>query len=454
MTQKLGFKDKIGILDPEGKHINPLNDKPYSDNYKKLAKIWSSFPAYEKAETLLDAINTYQLIFIISGTGSGKTTLVPKFALHYTNYRGKIAISLPKRDATASAAEFSATSLDVNLGTSVGYVYKGSDKSMYLPENRLVYMTDGFLVMKIVEDPLLSEYDIVIVDEAHERKIQIDMLLLFLKKILDSKKRPDFRVIIMSATIDGTKYQKYFSGIQSKIINISGQPNYKIDTFFLEKPSHSYMLDGLKLIEKLVDEGIKKDMLFFITTSNEAVQLCRSIRPKYPRIYCIEVYADMDKKLRVYAQSKDKYLELENYDQKLIMATNVAESSLTIDGLTYVIDSCYELHKYFDPSTFGQIFEKRLISKAQAQQRRGRVGRTAPGICYHLVTKTQFDALNDYAEPDILKHDITMDLLKIIRITSSKTYDEGLKLMNELMDPPKKRFCECGRGNFKNVQYN
>ena len=200
----------------------------------------------------------------------------------------------------------------------------------------------------------------------------------------------------MSATINGQQYQKYFSGIKSAIVNISGQPNYPIEVHFSEKTVNSYMQQGQELIEDLIHQQIKQDMLFFITTGNEALQLCRNIRPKYPRVYCVEVYADMDRNLEEYAKSRDKYLELGNYDQKLVMATNVAESSLTIDGLTYVIDSGYELHSRFDPNCYGQILEKQLISKAQALQRRGRVGRTAPGICYHLMTQEQFGELKDY----------------------------------------------------------
>jgi len=442
MTDKLDFNTKIGILDPEGKNLNPLNGAEYSQEYKDLAKFWSSLSSFGKAEEVLKAIDKYQLLFIISETGGGKTVLIPKFALHYTGYQGKIAVTLPKRVVTLSAATFSAKTLDVDLGTDVGYIFKGSDRKLYSPENKIVYMTDGFLVQKFISDPLLTEYKVIIIDESHERRVQIDMLLLFLKNILQSGKRPDLRVIIMSATIDGAKYQRYFSGIDSKIINISGQTNYDIKVNFLDNPSKSFMIDGLNLIEDLVNKGIKKDMLFFITTSNEALQLCRNIRPKYPKVYCIEVYADMDQNLKIYAETRDKFLELGNYDQKLVMATNVAESSLTIDGLTYVIDSGYELYSYFDPDAYGEYLEKRLITKAQAIQRRGRVGRTEPGVCYHLLTKDQFNSLADYPTPDILKQDITMDILKIILLSESKTLTEGQKMLEQLMDPPKKPYVD------------
>lgn len=448
----LDFQTKIGILDPEGKELNPLTNEPYTQIYKDLAKIWSKFPGYSKAEDALKAIAEYQLIFIRSPTGGGKTALVPKFVLHFLNYQGKIAISLPKRIVTLSAAMFAAQTLDVLLGGHVGYVYKGSPKEMRRPENKLVYMTDGTLIMQFVKDPLLTEYNVIIIDEAHERKTQIDLLLLFLKKLLESGKRPDLKVIIMSATIDAKKYQDYFKGIPSTIVNISGKTNYEIEVHFLEKPAESYLIEGSNLIENLLKLDIKKDILFFITTSNEALQLCKPIRKNHPRIYCIEVYSDMPKEYKIYAESRDAYLDLGNYDLKLVMATNVAESSVTIDGLKYVIDSTYELFSYFDPESMGHILEKRLITKAQALQRRGRVGRTEPGICYHLLTEKEFNALNDYPTPDILKHDITTELLKIIQFTESKTYQEGYQYLTELMDVPSKPYIEMANDLYQLYQ--
>ena len=444
--------DKIGILDPDGINFNPLNNKPYTDIYKQTAQKWSKFPIYNRASEIIESINKYQICFIVSGTGSGKSVLIPKFALHYTNYRGKIGMTLPKRLITMSTAIYAATSLDVELGNQVGYLFKGSDRKMVGDDNKILYMTDGILISKFVKDPLLSEFQVIIVDEAHERKVQIDLIMLFLKKLLESGKRPDLRVIIMSATIDISKYQNYFDDAASKVINVSGQPNYEIQVHFLDNPSRSFMHDGFELIKKLISEKVKGDILFFITTSNEAMQLCSKFKSQYSQVFCIEVYAEMDKNLEIYAKSRNKYLELGNYDKKIVMATNVAESSLTIEGLIYVIDSGHELYSYFDPLCRGQVLEKRLITKAQALQRRGRVGRTEPGIAYHLLTKSQFDALTDYPAPDILKEDITLDMLKIMLLTESKTLPQTLDFLSELMDPPKSSFIESATELF--LMYN
>src|SRR5690606_6951073 len=152
--------------------------------------------------------------------------------------------------------EFSALTLDVPLGKDVGYVHKGSPKEMISPDSKLVYMTDGTLVSKYVKDKYLSEYNVIIIDEAHERKVQIDLILLFLKEILQSGKRPDLRVVIMSATIDGAKYQRYFEGITNKIINISGKPNYPIKVIFSEKESSNYLKEGFEILQQLYDNNV------------------------------------------------------------------------------------------------------------------------------------------------------------------------------------------------------
>jgi len=446
------MNDKIGILDPKGNNPNPLTNQPYSESYTNLSsdpdKGWSFYPAYTKSRDILKSLQDYQLTFIISGTGSGKTVLLPKFALHYTNYEGKVGVTLPKKNATVSAAEFAAKTLDVPVGQDVGYVHKGSPKEMLSPKSKLVYMTDGTLVMKQVRDKYLSEYNVIIIDEAHERKVQIDVILLFLKEILQSGKRPDLRVIIMSATIDGKKYQNYFDGVKSNIINISGKPNYDIDVHYLDTPVTNYIKEGISTIDEIQKHDIG-DKLFFITTSAEAVQVCKNIRPKYPNIYCIEVYADMDPKKRLFAEERDTFRELGDYNTKLVIATNVAESSITIDGLKYVIDSCYEFHNSYDPKTMGYIMEKKMITQAQALQRRGRVGRTEPGICYHLLTKQQFDALEQYPAPDILEQDITIDLLKIIQTSENKTYHDGITMLNKLMDVPHKKNIDVSHGLYK-----
>jgi pre-mRNA-splicing factor ATP-dependent RNA helicase DHX15/PRP43 len=225
----------IGILDPDGKELNPLTGQPYSDKYKELAKVWSKFPAYENAKDIINTIRKNQVTLVISGTGSGKTVLLPKYLLHVLDYNKKVAITLPKQIIAQSAAEFAAATLDVTIGKEVGYKFKGSDKKGYSKENKLLYATDGTIVAKLLNDPKLEEFDGVVIDEAHERKVQIDFLLYLLKNTV--KMRPDFKLVIMSATVNQEIFKSYFESdkIKFEIINVGAKTNYPIESIFLDK---------------------------------------------------------------------------------------------------------------------------------------------------------------------------------------------------------------------------
>lgn len=423
--------------------MNPFNKQPYTDNYEKYKSAWERLPAYAQIDKIKASIEKYPLTFIISGTGSGKTVITPRAAIEVLNYEGKVGVSLPKREITRSVAEYASKTMDVQLGKEIGFVHKNSDPNMRSPDNKILYMTDGVLVSAFNKDPELTEYDIIIIDEAHERKVQIDLILLFIKNALLQGAK--LKAVIMSATIDKEKYANYFKGIKTNIIEVTGQTNYPITVTFLDKPTVSYAKTGADIIDSIVKRPERNDTLFFVTSGAEAGQICRSVTADNPKLFCIEVFAEMNPNKVIYAKSKDAFLELGDYDRKVVIATNMAESSLTIEGLEVVIDSGFELSGYFDPTVYGQVLEKKLVTKAQAIQRRGRVGRTAPGVCFHLLTESQFDNLSDYPDPDILKQDITIVLLQIILMQPNKSYNEGLDMLNQLMDPPKKPFVDAAQ---------
>ena len=165
-------KSKIGIFDPDGKNKNPFNDKEYSDEYKVLAKMWSNLPAYKKGKDIVKEIEKNDIILVKSETGSGKSVLVPKFAIHTLDYKGLTVMTLPKKIITQATAEFAAKTLDVEIGEYVGYQYRG--ERMVSNKTNLLFSTDGSIISMIKKDPLLIDIDILIIDEAHERKIQID----------------------------------------------------------------------------------------------------------------------------------------------------------------------------------------------------------------------------------------------------------------------------------------
>ena len=431
----------IGILDPQGSNPNPLTNEPYSESYKELAKLWSQFPAYETASDIIKTIEESQVILVISGTGSGKTVLIPKYALHATNYKGQIAITLPKQIIAKSAAEFAATTLDVEIGKHVGYKFKGSDPKDAGTIPSLLYATDGTIVAKLISDPELKGLDMVIIDEAHERKIQIDFLLYLLKKVLDV--RPDFKLIIMSATIDSTLFKNYFTGYKYAEINVGGKTNYPIESKFSSSKAEpeSYIERGIKIIDE-IEKNYKpnkdskiEDILFFVCSKNETEDVKDQLKLKYPEYEIISVYSGIT------AEQQNKIQNKENNDRRILISTNVAESSLTVDGIKFVIDSGFEIFSYDEAKTGAKVIDKQLITKAQAMQRMGRAGRTQPGLCYHLYTEDEFNNyMKKFPEPSIRTTDITSECLKLLQESSIKTVSSLRKILSEFIEPPKEEY--------------
>jgi pre-mRNA-splicing factor ATP-dependent RNA helicase DHX15/PRP43 len=450
---------KIGILDPKGINKNPLNDKEYSPEYKELAKKWSTLPVYLMADTIIDTINNNQVIMTIAATSGGKSVLVVKFALHTLNYKGKVIMTLPKQSITKAAAEFSAKTLDVKLGEEVGYQFRGEKKVS--DKTKILYATDGSIVQMLIKDPKLTGIDIVVIDEAHEFKIQVDFLLYLLKETMQS--RPEFKLIIMSATIDSEPFEAYFSQFKFAKLNLAGATNHPIDAIYLDKDvSYDNILEiGFqKLINILETDDPSTpdshDILFFITSSNEAFQMCDKLN-KYltnisknkkeckiicnNNVYCIEVFANMDATRQKLATDKDEYKKLNHYNRKVIFATNVAESSLTIDGIKYVIESGYELSSSYNPQYKAKVLERQLITQAQALQRRGRAGRTEPGICYHMYTKNTFNnIMQKYPQPAIKVSDITSECLKLLTVVPKKNVEQLIRVLCNFINPPKEEF--------------
>jgi len=440
----------IGILDPEGKNPNPLTNELYSEKYKELAKLWSQFPAYETATDIIKTIEDSQVILVISGTGSGKTVLIPKYALHATNYTGRIAITLPKQIIAKSAAEFAAATLDVEIGKQVGYKFKGSDPKDVGLNPSLLYATDGTIVAKLISDPELKNLDMVIIDEAHERKIQIDFLLYLLKKVLDV--RPDFKLIIMSATIDSTLFNNYFLGYKYAEINVGGKTNFPIESKFSsdKADSDSYIERGIKIIEEIEknykpDKNSKiEDILFFVCSKNETEDVKEQLKLKYPEYEIISVYSGIT------AAQQEKIQNKKKNDRRILISTNVAESSLTVDGIKFVIDSGFEIFSYDEAKTGAKVIDKQLITKAQAMQRMGRAGRTQPGICYHLYTLDEFNTfMKKFPEPSIRTTDITSECLKLLQESSIKTVSSLRKILSEFIEPPKEEYIDLAINNLK-----
>lgn len=452
----------IGIFDPKGKNLNPLNNKPYSDTYKVLSKFWSNLPAYTMAKNVVESIQKNDVILIISGTGSGKSVVFPKLCLHVNNYKGLVVMTLPKKIITKSAAEFSAKTLDVELGEQVGYAFRGD--SAKSNETVLLYCTDGLIVAMMKSDPIIKNIDILIIDEAHERKVQIDLLLYLVRNAIKMRKERNMKplkLVIMSATINESIFRAYYRDFAYDYLFLSGTPNYPIESIYLEAPlnikSNQYLEEGQNVIlniVKKINSGDKKfpegDILFFVCTISECEKMTLKIAELVKDAFVMALYSGFDSELEPYISNPDKYKELNsNYKRRIFVSTNVAESSLTIYGIGYVVDSGLQMGVRYDPIKKCNIMEKTIITKAQISQRKGRAGRTKAGTCYHLYTPEQEINAKEFPSPEILREDmknVCLGLMKLGCQINKKdfTLEETIKMFTDFIEPPLEPFITDG----------
>ena len=441
----------------------------YSADRTSWAAVWSRFPMYAdkpKLRMLMTSLRDNAVTIIVSGTGSGKTVVCPPLVLTLLSptvasskdrrTRGsnqscvsnvsrvsnvlRVAVTIPKRVTALGAATTAARTLDVPLGGEVGYRYRGAPAGSYdRKRTRLVYATDGTLLAQARHDPWLREYAAVVVDEAHERSVSTDMLLLALRRCMVA--RPEFRVVVMSATIDPTMFRSYFSPVgKVGLVEVAGGTMHPVRRIFthVDSTPDGYMADGVTLATKLLvptasDPG---NALFFVATTREAGQGCRAFHKVCHKgcdaIDCTGLYSKQSPD----AQTASLAPVGPPFIRKLMFATNVAESSLTFHNLTTVLDGGYELNNTWDPMAHGSSIEKVRITKAQALQRIGRVGRTSPGTAYMLYTNKTFDAMPDYPKPAILMVDLTEHVLVAMATRGSNGLAAVLADFGSMITPP------------------
>jgi HrpA-like RNA helicase len=438
-----------GICDVNGENDNPLNGQKYSDTYKNLAQIWSKLPCYDSRDKFLELLKNKNVVLVAAATGSGKTVLVPKFALHYLDYKGKIIVTLPKKNITKSAAKFASETLDVELGEYVGFQFRG--ENMKSKKTKLLYSTDGSVISMFKMDPLIMEYDIIIIDEAHERKIQIDLLLYLMKNAVEKRADTDkpLKLIIMSATIDETLFEKYYEKLKFAYIYLAGKAHLPIDSIFLEKSimneKDGYVEKGKEIINKIVKTSKEGDIIFFVTTISECEKISVELSETHKNAFCMALYSGFPIELEQYISNQEKYKELnKNYTRRIFVSTNVAESSLTIDGIIYVVDSGLEISVKYNPDKQINEMKKGLITKAQIKQRKGRTGRTVAGYCYHLYTPEEYEETRDYPESEIMKTDLKNVCLSLLKMYPELTVEKLKKLFNDFIDPPYKNYIKDG----------
>ncbi|KAF8527374.1 P-loop containing nucleoside triphosphate hydrolase protein [Hysterangium stoloniferum] len=386
-----------------------------------------SLPIYKLREELLKAIKEHQILIVVGDTGSGKTTQMTQYlAEEGFADRGKIGCTQPRRVAAMSVAKRVAEEVGCRLGQEVGYTIRFEDCTS--PETKIKYMTDGMLQRECLVDPDVSAYSVIMLDEAHERTIATDVLFGLLKKAI--KRRPDLKVIVTSATLDAEKFSKYF--FESPIFTIPGR-TYPVEILYTKEPETDYMDASLITVMQIHLSEPPGDILLFLTGQEEIDTACeilyermKALGPQVPELLILPIYSALpsDIQSKVFDPTPPGV-------RKIVIATNVAETSLTIDGIYYVVDPGFVKQNAYDPRLGMDSLVVTPISQAQARQRSGRAGRTGPGKCYRLYTEVAYrNEMLPNPIPDIQRTNLshTILMLKAMGINDLLNFD--------FMDPP------------------
>ncbi|XP_059303683.1 pre-mRNA-splicing factor ATP-dependent RNA helicase DEAH1-like isoform X2 [Lycium barbarum] len=397
--------------------------------FEKLQEDRKTLPMYPYREDLLQAINDHQVLVIVGETGSGKTTQIPQY-LHEAGYtkRGKIGCTQPRRVAAMSVAARVSQEMGVKLGHEVGYSIRFEDCTS--EKTILKYMTDGMLLREFLGEPDLASYSVIMVDEAHERTLSTDILFGLVKDI--ARFRPDLKLLISSATLDAEKFSDYFDC--APIFKIPGR-RFPVEIHYTKAPEADYLdaavVTALQIhVTQPPGDG---DILIFLTgqeeieTAEEIIKhRIKGLGTKIAELIICPIYANLPTELQA------KIFEpTPEGARKVVLATNIAETSLTIDGIKYVIDPGFSKMKSYNPRTGMESLLVTPISKASANQRAGRSGRTGPGKCFRLYTAYNYmNDLDDNTVPEIQRTNLANVVLSL---KSLGIHD----LLNfDFMDPP------------------
>ena len=483
-----------GILDPEGRYPNPFTGKPYSEKYKEEARRidddgenqgWTKYITWREHKKIFKKLYKNQILLVRAPPGTGKTVIIPKLFAHFFGYQKPIICTTPRQKTTHSSANYASYLLDVNLIAKdestneeidsglryVGYKYK--DANMYDETTRILFSTDGSIkVMMTSQDPDLKEYAGIIIDEAHERNINIDILIALVIELC--KRRPDFKVIIMSATIDSVVVENYIKRLNMldkyDIYSPEGVPsNFKIDKEFASTKNIK-VNDVIKIIEEKTDSILKnntimdklfspnnnidgkpfikygRDFLIFVPLASNALQIKNFIDTNYKKgLYKYKPFTIVFTKNTVGLENEiatgknglEKIEESGDYQLKIIISTPVAESSITFgDPLAYVLEGGLAFSRKFDGKKYGFNMGTAFVTDANIDQRCGRTGRNNNGICIHIYSKMQFEKIFPrFPDPDIMHDDITSALLGITNLPDILNLQNCVKFLGKMIEP-------------------
>ncbi|MFV2175451.1 ATP-dependent RNA helicase HrpA [Actinomadura sp. LOL_016] len=423
----------------------------------------AELPVAQKKDDILEAVRDHQVVIVAGETGSGKTTQIPKICLELgRGVLGSIGHTQPRRLAARTVADRIAEELGTELGETVGYKVRFTDRSS--DDTLVKLMTDGILLAEIQTDRLLRQYDTLIIDEAHERSLNIDFLLGYVREILP--KRPDLKVIITSATIDPERFSRHFG--DAPIVEVSGR-TYPVEVRYRpvadpDDPSADPDRDQIQAIIDAVDELGREapgDVLVFLSGEREirdtAEALTKHLAKQRGASEVLPLYA------RLSAAEQHRVFQ-PHRGRRVVLSTNVAETSLTVPGIKYVVDPGTARISRYSHRLKVQRLPIEPVSQASANQRKGRCGRVSEGVCIRLYSKEDFESRPEFTDPEILRTNLASVILQMTALglgdiaafpfvepPDRRNVKAGVDLLHELgaIDPaekdPRKRLTPLGR---------
>ena len=382
--------------------------------HRPAANYNKDLPFLEHRQELADAIKQNQVVIVCGETGSGKTTQLPQLCIDLgLADKGVIGHTQPRRIAAQSVCQRIAEELKVEVGAAVGYKIRFKDRSHDAAYIKL--MTDGILLAETQGDRWLNQYSTIIIDEAHERSLNIDLLLGYIKQLL--RTRPDLKLIVTSATIDPQRFSRYYD--DAPIVNISGR-SYPVEIRY--HPPVDDDRDNLDMLCDAIDEldaVAREDILVFFPGERPIREAAERLTKQYSRDYdVLPLYARL-------SAAEQKRIFQAHSKRRIVLATNVAETSLTVPGIRYVIDTGLARMSRYSWRARIQRLPIEKISQASANQRSGRCGRLAPGICIRLYSEDDFEARDAFTEPEILRSNLASVILQMndLRLGSIHQFD-------------------------------
>jgi ATP-dependent helicase HrpA len=400
-----------GIARLERKLAAAAAKKERRRNSLPRVSIPEALPIAARRADIVDAIRKNPVVIITGETGSGKTTQIPKMCLEAgRGVDGKIGCTQPRRVAAITVSQRIAEEMGEDPGRSVGYKIRFEDRTA--ADVFIKIMTDGILLMEAQADPFLNGYDTIIVDEAHERSLNIDFVLGMLKNLL--RKRRDLKVVITSATIDTEKFSAAFGG--APILEVSGRM-YPVDIRYEpldegmeEREEITHVEAAVRAVDGIIDAGEGGDILVFMPTEQDIRESCDLLEGREHRgVKILPMYARLSSQdqRRVFFPMRER---------KIVVATNVAETSITIPGIRFVIDTGLARISYYNPRTRTSSLPVRSVSRSSADQRAGRCGRVEHGVCIRLYSREDYENRALYTAPEILRSNLAEVILRMLTL--------------------------------------